>query len=157
MEATYGGIMKKLVLATVVAALAGCPGTAAHKPEPASGAKKDPAVAAKKEAPTPKASPAAKKEQAVKSTKAKIVTIVGTAHRAKLAPMVQGDNGAVIYCTNIDEWPDHVLGKKVKITGTIQTTDRFKAGKDPATGLVSQGTMGGDTTMNDAKWELVTP
>lgn len=149
--------MNKLVVAAMVAALAGCPGTGDRKPSGAPVTRQAPAGPVAKPAAadkTQEAPGAAKKEHAVKSAKAEIVTIVGTAHRAKLGPMVQSDKGGVIYCLNLPEWPDHVLGKKVKITGTLSTTDRFKVRVDKS-GAVSQGTRGGDTVMNDAKWELV--
>lgn len=146
--------MYKLVLASALLALSACPGTGAKTTDPATGAKQEPAAkqaAAQKPQPAPTA---AKKEPAVKSTKAEVVTIEGTAQRAKLGPMVQSDKGGVIYCLDIGEWPDAVVGKKVKITGTLSTTDRFKARVDKS-GAVSQGTRGGDTTMHNTKWELV--
>ena len=143
--------MKKLVLVVAAVALIGCPGAGTNKTEP--GVSKKQAGPAKPRTGEAKPAPAAKKETVVKSVKAEVVTIVGTAHRAKLGPMVQSEK-YVVYCMNLPEWPDHVLGKKVKITGTLTTTDQFKA-RTTKSGAISQGTRGGDTVMNDARWELV--
>ncbi len=141
--------MNKLALAAAVAWLAGCPGTG-DKPG-ATPAEQAPATQPRS---APAAPVAAKKEDVVKSEKAKLTTIVGIAHRAKLGPLLEGDNGMMVYCMNIGEWPDDVLGKKVRVTGTLSTTDQYKA-RVTKGGAVSQGTRGGDTVMNDAKWERV--
>lgn len=144
--------MHKLTLAVAVALLAGCPASGAKEPGAAPTSTKEPAATPSTQS-TP-APEAAKKEDVVKSEKAKLTTIVGTAQRAKLGPLLQGDNGMIVYCMNIGEWPDDVLGKKVRVTGTLTTTDQYKA-RVTKSGAISQGTRGGDTIMNDAKWERV--
>lgn len=92
-------------------------------------------------------------EGASKMAQTKQITVIGTAERAKLGALVISQRRS-FYCLNIGEWPDHVVGKKVKVTGTIQVTDRFKARVDKS-GAISQGTRGGDSVMHDATYEVL--
>ena len=142
---------KTMLMLATLALWVGCPaGQTANQQAP------EPEPAAKQQTAPPAA---ASKESRVKPTKAPSktsapVTVVGFARRAKLAPMVERAEGGGIYCLNISEWPDHVLDRKVKVTGTLQNTDQFKARVDKSGGH-SQGTRGNDTVMRDAKWELL--
>lgn len=77
----------------------------------------------------------------------------GVAANAKLGAMVHNDTG-MVYCIEMQEWPEGVVGKRVKVTGVMEKTDRFKA-TVADDGAVSQGTSGSDTVLRNVQWELV--
>lgn len=87
-----------------------------------------------------------------KKEKAKY-TFEGEAANAKLSAMVHNDK-SMVYCIEMQEWPDEVVGKKVKVTGILETTDQFKAKVDKD-GAISQGSAGGDRVLRNVEWELV--
>jgi hypothetical protein len=80
-------------------------------------------------------------------------TFEGEAANAKLSAMVHNDK-SMVYCIEMQEWPDDVVGQKVKVTGILETTDQFKAKVDKD-GAISQGSAGGDRVLRDVQWELV--
>ena len=83
------------------------------------------------------------------------VVLVGVAHNAKLSAIVVGE-GFSVYCIELEEWPDEVLGETVEITGHIERTDQYQATVN-AKGEISQGTAGGDTVLRGLSWQLVAP
>lgn len=80
-------------------------------------------------------------------------TFVGEAVNAKLGAAVNAPE-AVVFCVEMDGWPDEVVGKKVSATGFIERTDQFKAEVAPD-GAISQGTAGGDLVMRSVTYEVV--
>lgn len=83
---------------------------------------------------------------------AETVTIIGEAQNAKLGAVVLKD-GSPTYVSGLDRWPDDVIGKTVKVKGTIRTTDAFKAEQDE-NGAWSQGTGGAITIIHEPRWEI---
>jgi hypothetical protein len=79
------------------------------------------------------------------------LTLEGEAHNAKLGAIVIGTSRGDVYCRGLDEWPDAVVGTRVRVTGQLQVTDQFKARVD-ADGAISQGTSGGDTVLLGCSW-----
>lgn len=80
-------------------------------------------------------------------------TFVGEAVNAKLGAAVNSPE-AVVFCVEMDAWPDDVVGKKVSATGVLEQTDRFKAEVAPD-GAISQGTAGGDLVLRSVTYEVV--
>ena len=80
------------------------------------------------------------------------VVYVGTAVNAKLAPAVDSDRG-LVYCIEMEEWPEEVLGKTVEVRGVLEQTDQFKAEVAPD-GAISQGTAGGDLLLHGVTYEV---
>ncbi len=83
----------------------------------------------------------------------KLVTIEGTAQNAKLSAVVVGPE-SVVYCLNIPEWPSHIVGKRVRIKGVLETTDEFAA-KTNSRGEITQGSAGGDLVMRQCEYQLI--
>jgi hypothetical protein len=66
------------------------------------------------------------------------VRIEGTARDAKLSAVVMtGD--LIVYCLDVDAWPDERSNETVAVRGLLEHTDEFSAAKD---GPVSAGTTG---------------
>jgi hypothetical protein len=131
--------MKWLAL---IAALALCPGcaqrnTTVHEDEPTA----------------PPAATEAATETSDREAPPEKTTFVGEAVNAKLGAAVNAPE-AVVFCVEMDAWPDDVVGKRVAATGFVERTDQFKAevAKD---GAISQGTAGGDTVLRSVTYEVV--
>ena len=73
------------------------------------------------------------------------VELVGTARRAKISAVVLVGQ-APVYCTALTSWPEALLGRRVRATGRLTRTDRYKAAIDDA-GAISQGSAGGDLVL----------
>ncbi|HTE55953.1 MAG TPA: hypothetical protein VK698_34105 [Kofleriaceae bacterium] len=71
----------------------------------------------------------------------KAVVVVGTAQMAKLGPIVQSGD-LVVYCIDLDPWPDALTGKRVTARGTLDFTQEYDARRSPG-GVISAGTSGG--------------
>ncbi len=82
-----------------------------------------------------------------------VVTVVGVAHNAKLSAIVVNERRS-LYCIELDEWPDEVLGQTVEVTGRLEVTDQYAATVNEK-GEISQGTSGGDTLLREVTWTLV--
>jgi len=83
------------------------------------------------------------------------VVVSGIARNAKAGAVVRLDTSAVLYLMGLDEWPDHVLGKRVKVSGVI---GRAKLAPDPVVGKDgshSAGMVGRSTVIRQPKWELM--
>jgi len=80
-------------------------------------------------------------------------TFVGEAVNAKLGAAVNSEE-AVVFCVEMDAWPDEVVGKRVSATGFLEQTDQFKAEVAPD-GAISQGTAGGDLVLRSVTYEVV--
>jgi hypothetical protein len=82
-------------------------------------------------------------------------TVVGVAHNAFLGAVVRADKLGTLYVTGLAEWPDHLLKKRVSVTGIL---GRAKLAPDPVVapdGSVSHGMQGTSMVLNDAQWKLV--
>lgn len=81
----------------------------------------------------------------------KLVRFQGTAENARFGAAVVGD-GLAVYCDGMDAWPEHLVGRKVVVSGLLERTDVFKAtvGVD---GKVGPGTLGGDYLLKHPKVE----
>jgi len=82
----------------------------------------------------------------------KMIEVEGVAQNAKLGAIVDGPE-LMVYCLDRPEWPSDLVGKTVKVRGTLEVTDQFKATTTPEGGHVA-GTMGGDYVFR--KSELLT-
>ena len=77
----------------------------------------------------------------------KTTVFVGKAVNAKIAAAVETEQG-VIYCLDLEAWPDAVVGEEVTVKGTLQRTDKFKA-EVAEDGAISQGSAGGDLVLHE--------
>lgn len=82
----------------------------------------------------------------------KRVTFEGKAANAKLAALVLAD-GFSVYVIEKSGWADAEVGKTVRITGTLERTDAFKAKVTPSG--ITQGTGGGDLVVRQATTTVV--
>jgi len=53
------------------------------------------------------------------------VVLCGTARSAKAGAMFLSDEGSRMYVEGMDEWPDDLLGKRVKLTGVVSKKKIF--------------------------------
>lgn len=94
-----------------------------------------------------------KEIKTVKTPPKKLVTIEGTAQNAKISAVVVSPEG-VVYCLNFREWPSHVVGKRIRVKGVLETTDEFAA-KTNSQGEITQGSAGGDLVMRQCDYQLI--
>ncbi|NJO87505.1 MAG: hypothetical protein HC831_00015 [Chloroflexia bacterium] len=90
-----------------------------------------------------------------KEMKSKEITITGTALNAKLGAVIQTESGEIYYLTDIYEWPDEAINKKIKVTGSISS--EYYDPKDLKTkeGAYKTGMSGEKVNIKNAKWEIV--
>jgi hypothetical protein len=82
------------------------------------------------------------------------VRIEGMAESAKPAAMVSGARISVYCLDQSIHWPDHVAGKRIRVTGVIEETDEFAAREGPG-GIVSAGTNGDDLVIRACDYQLL--
>lgn len=75
----------------------------------------------------------------------KRVRVTGKAENAKLSAIVMAGD-LVVYCLDIQGWPDELRGFEVTAEGVLEQTDQFRAQVSPD-GAISQGTAGGDLVL----------
>jgi hypothetical protein len=82
-----------------------------------------------------------------------LITVEGTAADSKGGAALVTDRG-IFYIDGLDDWPNHLVGKKLRVTGALAVEKRIP---DPAPGLTSTGAFGSQRLIKDAKWEEITP
>ncbi len=85
-----------------------------------------------------------------KATKPKAITVVGTARNAAMGAVVARADGMAWYIHGMSEWKASLLGKKISVTGHVQTR---KLAPDPTVGpdgAVSHGMVGTSSVIVDA-------
>ena len=81
-----------------------------------------------------------------------MVEIRGEAVNAKLSAAVLSDKG-LVYCIEIPEWPENVVGRRVAVRGRLEKTDQFRARTGPS-GERTAGTSGGDSLLRSVTWHV---
>jgi len=84
------------------------------------------------------------------------VTLQGTARNAHAGALVVLSDRKTIYVGGLQEWPDELDRKQVRVTGVVRRT---KLAPDPevnAEGEVSHGMVGSVTIVDEAVWEEAT-
>lgn len=92
------------------------------------------------------------------------VTLEGVAETRKLGAALRG-NGFDVWIDRLERWPAEALGKKVRVTGTLEERHDLpvyiqKAGEPPAAGIpVPEGTDLREASrryiVRDSKWSLI--
>jgi YD repeat-containing protein len=78
----------------------------------------------------------------------------GTAQDAKAGAVLMLDKD-IIYVDGLDRWPDHLIGKKVRVKGVLAHDQ--KQIPDPGPDATKQGAFGEQHIIKDARWEEITP
>ncbi len=86
--------------------------------------------------------------------KSKEITITGTALNAKLGAIIQTKSGEVYYLTGIYEWPDDLINKKIRVTGSISSEYYDKKDLKTKEGAYKTGMSGEKINIQNAKWEI---
>jgi hypothetical protein len=81
-----------------------------------------------------------------------VVMIQGTAVNTKLSAAVKSAS-MLVYCIEIPEWPEDVVGRVVSASGRLEKSDQFKARTGPG-GDRSAGTAGGDYLLRAVSWRV---
>ena len=85
----------------------------------------------------------------------KTITLRGVARDAKGYAVLVLPTNEPIYIENLFSWPVEVLGKFVAVTGILRVKKLIPDPYFSPDGGISQGAMGKQTILENAKWELV--
>jgi hypothetical protein len=81
------------------------------------------------------------------------ITVEGEAADSKAGAALVTDHG-ILFIDGLDDWPNHLVGKRLRVTGSLNVEKRIP---DPAPGLTSTGAFGSQRIIKDAKWEEIAP
>jgi hypothetical protein len=95
----------------------------------------------------------------LKKAVGKRTELEGKAFDAKAGAVIVIDNSIPVYVPTVDIWPSEVLGKSVKVKGTLRYKEHVPVASVDASGAISQGKdPDGDSrdyVIERAEWEIV--
>lgn len=91
---------------------------------------------------------------AAKTAEAEEKTLVGEAQSAMSGPILIV-NGEAIEVPSVGEWPDEVIGRQVRVTGTSGSAKMMPSPVVGADGGMSHGAAGISATLSGANWSVV--
>jgi len=83
-----------------------------------------------------------------------VITITGTAENAKWGAIVVTKDSKTYYVNELDEWDDELYKKTVKVTGVLKKIEHKAEDLKNEKGEWSQGMIGTQLILENAKWEL---
>lgn len=89
------------------------------------------------------------------SIKENQTTIIGVANNAKMGGIILTEDNDLFYIDGVDSWDDGVVGKKVKVTGTLKEETFKEEDLKNEKGEWIQGMVGTKSTIMNPVWEMI--